>query len=125
MRYLKHFESERDEVFGCDKDDIKECFDSYLDDYTLQVIFGKKLHQFDVMDVNVTTKDVKLGFQPYIRVRMIPRQKLSPYELSSVLSSYDFDESKLETQSRLSDYDLVIKNVEIEVSSIVFLIYKQ
>lgn len=125
MKHLKQFESERMDVFGCESSDIKECFDSFLDDYTLQVIFGKKLHQFDVMDVNVTSKDVKLGFQPYIRVRMIPRQKLSPYELSSVLSSYDFNESKLETQSRLSDYDLLIKNVEIEVSSIVFLIYKQ
>ena len=52
-------------------------------------------------------------------------EKLSTYELSSVLSSEEFNESKLETNARLSDYDLVIKNVEIEVLSIVFLIYKQ
>ena len=125
MKHLKQFESERLDLWGVDKEDIKMCFDSFIDDYQLQVIFGKKLHQFDVVDVNVETKDVKLGFQPYVRVRLIPRQKLSTYELSSVLSSEEFNESKLETQSRLSDYDLVIKNVEIEVLSIVFLIYKQ
>lgn len=125
MKHLKQFESERLDLWGVDKEDIKMCFDSFIDDYQLQVIFGKKLHQFDVVDVNVETKDVKLGFQPYVRVRLIPRQKLSPYELSSVLSSEEFNESKLETNSRLSDYDLVIKNVEIEVLSIVFLIYKQ
>ena len=125
MKHLKQFESERLDLWGVDKEDIKMCFDSFIDDYQLQVIFGKKLHQFDVVDVNVETKDVKLGFQPYARVRLIPRQKLSPYELSSVLSSEEFNESKLETNARLSDYDLVIKNVEIEVLSIVFLIYKQ
>jgi len=125
MKHLKKFESERLEIWGVDKEDVKMCFDSFLDDYTLQVIFGKKLHQFDVVDVNVETKDVKLGFQPYVRVRLIPRVKLSAYELSSILSSTEFTDSKLETASRLSDYDLVIKNIEIEVSSIVFLIYKQ
>ena len=125
MKHLKQFESERLDLWGVDKEDIKMCFDSFIDDYQLQVIFGKKLHQFDVVDVNVETKDVKLGFQPYVRVRLIPRQKLSTYELSSVLSSEEFNESKLETNARLSDYDLVIKNVEIEVLSIVFLIYKQ
>ena len=125
MKHLKQFESERLDLWGVDREDIKMCFDSFIDDYQLQVIFGKKLHQFDVVDVNVETKDVKLGFQPYVRVRLIPRQKLSPYELSSLLSSEEFNESKLETNARLSDYDLVIKNVEIEVLSIVFLIYKQ
>jgi hypothetical protein len=124
MRHLKKYESERQEVFGCDRDDVKECFDSYLDDFSINVVFGKKLHQFDVLDVNVTSGDISLGFQPYIRVRLTSRVKISPYDLFNYMNSDEFKESKLEVIGRLSEYDLEVKNVQIEVSSIIFLIYK-
>lgn len=124
MKHLKKFESERYEVFGCDRDDVKECFDSYLDDFIINVVFGKKLHQFDLLDVDVTSGDVNLGFQPYIRVRLTPRVKKSGHDLFNYLSSEDFKESKLEVIGRLSEYDLEVKNVQIEVCSIIFLIYK-
>jgi hypothetical protein len=122
MIHLKKFESERSEVFGCDRDDVKECFDSYLDDFIINVVFGEKLHQFDFL--YVTSGDVSLGFQPYIRVRLTPRIKISQYDLSNYLNSDEFKESKLEVIGRLSEYDLEIKNVQIDFCSIIFLIYK-
>jgi hypothetical protein len=124
MIHLKKFESERSEVFGCDRDDVKECFDSYLDDFIINVVFGEKLHQFDFLYVDVTSGDVSLGFQPYIRVRLTPRIKISQYDLSNYLNSDEFKESKLEVIGRLSEYDLEMKNVQIDFCSIIFLIYK-
>jgi hypothetical protein len=49
---------------------------------------------------------------------------MSSYDLFNYLNSDEFKESKLEVIGRLSEYDLEVKNVQIEVSSIIFLIYK-
>jgi DNA-directed RNA polymerase len=96
MNHLKHFEN-REEVWNVNRDDIKETFIDLVDDFQIIITFGKKLHQFNVIDTKVTNQDIKLGFQPYIQVRLTSLDKKSPYQLSQYINSDYF----LERQSEI------------------------
>ena len=122
MNYLKYFEG-REEVWNVNRDDIKETFSDLIDDFQIIVTFGKKLHQFNVLDTKVTNQDIKLGFKPYIQVRLTSLDKTSPYQLSQYINSDDFLERQSEIVSRLDYYDLELVKVYVEVNSIIFLIY--
>jgi len=124
MNHLKYFENKED-IWNVDKDDIKETFIDFVDDFQIIVTFGKKLHQFNVIDTKITNQDIKLGFQPYIQVRLTSLNKTSPYQLSQYINSDDFLERQSEIVSRLDYYDLELVKVYIEVSSIIFLIYSK
>ena len=122
MNYLKYFEG-REEVWNVNRDDIKETFSDFIDDFQIIVTFGKKLHQFNVLDTKVTNQDIKLGFKPYIQVRLNSLDKTSPYQLSQYINSDDFLERQSEIVSRLDYYDIELVKVYVEVNSIIFLIY--
>ena len=122
MNHLKNFEN-REEIWNVDRDDIKETFIDFVDDFQVIVTFGKKLHQFNVIDTKITNQDIKLGFKPYIQVRLTSLDKTSPYKLSQYINSDDFLERQSEIVSRLDYYDLELHKVYVEVSSIIFLIY--
>jgi hypothetical protein len=122
MNYLKYFEG-REEVWNVNRDDIKETFSDFIDDFQIIVTFGKKLHQFNILDTKVTNQDIKLGFKPYIQVRLTSLDKTSPYKLSQYINSDDFLERQSELVSRLDYYDLELVKVHVEVNSIIFLIY--
>ena len=122
MNHLKHFEN-REEVWNVNRDDIKETFIDFVDDFQIIITFGKKLHQFNVIDTKVTNQDIKLGFQPYIQVRLTSLDKTSPYQLSQYINSDYFLERQSEIVSRLNYYDLELAKVHVEVNSIIFLIY--
>ena len=122
MNYLKYFEG-REEVWNVNRDDIKETFSDFIDDFQIIVTFGKKLHQFNVLDTKVTNQDIKLGFKPYIQVRLTSLDKTSPYQLSQYINSDDFLERQSEIVSRLDYYDIELVKVYVEVNSIIFLIY--
>ena len=122
MRYLKSFEN-RTEIWNLDKDDVKEVFSDFIDDFRVSIVFGKKLHQFNVVDTNITDQDIKLGFKPYIQVRLVSEDKSSPYSLSQYINSDEFLERQSEIISKLEYFDLELHKVYVEVSSIIFLIY--
>ena len=122
MNYLKYFEG-REEVWNVNRDDIKETFSDFIDDFQIIVTFGKKLHQFNILDTKVTNQDIKLGFKPYIQVRLTSLDKTSPYKLSQYINSDDFLERQSELVSRLDYYDIELSKVHVEVNSIIFLIY--
>jgi hypothetical protein len=122
MKYLNYFES-REEVWNVNRDDIKETFSDFIDDFQIIITFGKKLHQFNVLDTKVTNQDIKLGFKPYIQVRLTSLDKTSPYRLSQYINSEDFLDRQSELVSRLDYYDLELVKVHVEVNSIIFLIY--
>jgi len=122
MNYLKYFEG-REEVWNVNRDDVKETFSDFIDDFQIIVTFGKKLHQFNVLDTKVTNQDIKLGFKPYIQVRLNSLDKTSPYQLSQYINSDDFLDRQSEIVSRLDYYDLELVKVYVEVNSIIFLIY--
>ena len=122
MNHLKYFEG-REEVWNVNRDDIKEVFSDFIDDFQIIVTFGKKLHQFNILDTKVTNQDIKLGFKPYIQVRLTSLDKTSPYKLSQYINSDDFLERQSELVSRLDYYDLELVKVYVEVNSIIFLIY--
>jgi hypothetical protein len=122
MNHLKNFEN-REEIWNVDRDDIKETFIDFVDDFQVIVTFGKKLHQFNVIDTKITNQDIKLGFQPYIQVRLTSLDKTSPYKLSQYINSDEFLERQKEIISRLDYNDLNINKIYVEVSSIIFLIY--
>ena len=122
MNYLKYFEG-RKEVWNVNRDDIKEVFSDFIDDFQIIVTFGKKLHQFNILDTKVTNQDIKLGFKPYINVRLTSLDKTSPYQLSQYINSDDFLERQSEIVSRLDYCDLELSKVHVEVNSIIFLIY--
>jgi hypothetical protein len=122
MNHLKYFEN-KDDIWNVDKDDIKETFIDFVDDFQIIVNFGKKLHQFNVIDTKITNQDIKLGFQPYIQVRLTSLNKTSPYQLSQYINSDDFLDRQSELVSRLDYYDLELVKVHVELSSIIFLIY--
>ena len=120
MKYLKSFEN-RTDIWNVDKDDVKEVFSDFIDDFRVSVVFGKKLHQFNVVDTNVTDQDIKLGFKPYIQVRLVSEDR--PYTLSQYINSDEFLERQSEIVSKLEYFDLELHKVYVEVSSIIFLIY--
>ncbi len=122
MRYLKSFEN-RSEIWNVDRDDVMEVFSDFIDDFRISVVFGKKLHQFNVVDTNVTDQDIKLGFKPYINVRLVLENKTSPYTLSQYINSDEFLERQTEIVSKLDYLDLELVKVYVEVNSIIFLIY--
>jgi hypothetical protein len=122
MNYLNYFES-REEVWNVNRDDIKETFSDFIDDFQIIITFGKKLHQFNILDTKVTNQDIKLGFKPYIQVRLTSLDKTSPYRLSQYINSDDFLDRQSELVSRLDYYDLELVKVHVEVNSIIFLIY--
>jgi len=122
MRYLKSFEN-RTEIWNLDKDDVKEVFSDFIDDFRVSIVFGKKLHQFNVVDTNITDQDIKLGFKPYIQVRLVSEDKSSPYSLGQYINSDEFLERQSEIISKLEYFDLELHKVYVEVSSIIFLIY--
>ncbi len=122
MRYLKSFEN-RSEIWNVDRDDVMEVFSDFIDDFRVSVVFGKKLHQFNVVDTNVTDQDIKLGFKPYINVRLVLENKTSPYTLSQYINSDEFLERQTEIVSKLDYLDLELHKVYVEVNSIIFLIY--
>ena len=122
MNYLKYFEG-REEVWNVNRDDIKEVFSDFIDDFQIIITFGKKLHQFNVLDTKVTNQDIKLGFKPYINVRLTSLDKTSPYRLSQYINSDDFLDRQSELVSRLDYYDIELVKVHVEVNSIIFLIY--
>ena len=122
MKYLNYFES-REEVWNVNRDDIKETFSDFIDDFQIIITFGKKLHQFNVVDTKITNQDIKLGFKPYIQVRLTSLDKTSPYGLSQYINSDDFLDRQSELVSRLDYYDLELVKVYVEVNSIIFLIY--
>ncbi len=122
MKYLKSFEN-RTDIWNVDKDDVKEVFSDFIDDFRVSVVFGKKLHQFNVVDTNVTDQDIKLGFKPYIQVRLVSEDRPSPYILSQYINSDEFLERQSEIVSKLDYFDLELVKVYVEVNSIIFLIY--
>jgi len=122
MKYLKFFE-DRTDIWNVDRDDVKEIFVDFIDDFGVSVVFGKKLHQFNVLDTDVTDQDIKLGFKPYIQVRLSSMNKTSPYDLSRYINSDDFLQRQSEIVSKLDYYNLELVKVHVEVNSIIFLIY--
>jgi hypothetical protein len=122
MNHLKNFES-REEIWNVNRDDIKETFIDFVDDFQIIITFGKKLHQFNVLDTKVTNQDIKLGFKPYIQVRLASLNKTSPYQLSQYINSDYFLDRQKEIVSKLDYFDLELHKVYVEVSSIIFLIY--
>jgi hypothetical protein len=124
MRLKRFFESYKtEEVFGSTEDDIKEVFIDFIDDFQININFGKKLHQFNIVDTKVTNQDIKLGFKPYIQVRLSSIDSTSPYKLSGYINSDEFLERQSEIVSKLDYFDLELHKVYVEVSSIIFLIY--
>jgi hypothetical protein len=71
----------------------------------------------------VTNQDIKLGFKPYIQVRLSSIDSTSPYKLSGYINSDEFLERQSEIVSKLDYFDLELHKVYVEVSSIIFLIY--
>jgi len=126
MKYLRYFES-REENWNVERDDIIEIFSDFIDEFNVTVVFGKRLHQFDVVDVKITDQDIKLGFKYYSKVRLIPLDKKSPWELSQYINSNVFLERQSEVVSKLDYYDLELTEVFVEStpSSILFLIYSK
>jgi hypothetical protein len=126
MKYLRYFES-REEDWNVERDDIIEIFSDFIDEFNVTVVFGKRLHQFDVVDVKITDQDIKLGFKYYSKVRLIPLDKKSPWELSQYINSNVFLERQSEVVSKLDYYDLELNKVFVEStpSSILFLIYSK
>ncbi len=122
MKYLKSFEN-RTDIWNVEREDVMEVFSDFIDDFRVSVVFGKKLHQFNVLDTNVTDQDIKLGFKPYINVRLVLEGKTSPYSLSQYINSDEFLERQAEIVSKLDYLDLELHKVYVEVSSIIFLIY--
>lgn len=126
MKYLKHFKKIV-ENFNIERDDILEIFSDFMDDFQVTCVFGKKLHQFNVVDVDITDQDIELGFKYYSQVRLIPLFKRTPYELSSYINSDEFLERQSEVVSKLDYHDLELHKVFIESTpvSILFLIYSK
>ena len=126
MKHLRHFESS-EENWNVEREDILEIFSDFMDDFQVTCVFGKRLHQFDVVDVKITDQDIKLGFKYYSQVRLIPLNKKSPWELSQYINSDDFLERQSEIVSKLDYYDLELTKVFVEStpSSILFLIYSK
>jgi hypothetical protein len=126
MKYLRYFESS-EEIWNVERDDIIEIFSDFMDDFQVTCVFGKRLHQFNVVDVKITDQDIKLGFKYYSQVRLIPLNKKSPWELSQYINSDDFLERQSEIVSKLDYYDLELTKVFVEStpSSILFLIYSK
>jgi predicted RNA-binding protein len=122
MKYLKSFES-RTDIWNVDVEDVKEIFSDFIDDFRISVVFGKKLHQFNVVDTNVTDQDIKLGFKPYIQVRLVSEDRQKPYTLNQYINSDEFLGRQSEIVSKLDYLDLELHKVYVEVSSIIFLIY--
>lgn len=122
MNYLRRFES-RNEIWNVEKADVAEIFSDFIDDFSVIVIFGKKLHQFNVVDTEITAGDIKLGFKPYIQVRLTHFNKTNSFGLSHYINEEDFLQRQSEIVSRLDYYDLELVKVHIEVNSIIFLIY--
>lgn len=118
MIHLKRFEN-IEENWDIDKEDIKEIFSDFIDDFQIIVIFGKKLQQYSL----ATGPDLKLGFKLYIQVKLTSLNKTSPYQLSQYINSDDFLDRQSELVSRLDYYDLELVKVHVELSSIIFLIY--
>jgi hypothetical protein len=126
MKYLRYFESS-EESWNVERDDIIEIFSDFMDDFQVTCVFGKRLHQFNVVDVKITDQDIKLGFKYYSQVRLIPLNKKSPWELSQYINSDEFLERQSEIVSKLDYYDLELTKVFVEStpSSILFLIYSK
>ena len=122
MKYLKYFENRKD-FWNADREDVKEVFSDFIDDFRISVVFGKKLHQFNVVDTNITDQDIKLGFKPYIQVRLVSEDKSSPYSLGQYINSDEFLERQSEIVSKLDYLYLELVKVYVEVNSIIFLIY--
>jgi hypothetical protein len=124
MRLKKYFESyNTEEVFGANEDDIKDVFNDFIDDFNIHIAFCKKLHQFNIVDTKVTNQDIKLGFKPYIQVRLISLDTTNPTKLNGYINSDEFIERQKEIVSKLDYFDLELHRVYVEVSSIIFLIY--
>ena len=133
MKYLKYFENS--EIgWSVERDDIIETFNDFVDEFNVTVVFGKRLHQFDVVDVKIAdhiilpgVQDIKLGFKYYAKVRLIPLDKKSPWQLSNYINSDYFIERQSEIVSKLDYHDLELTKVFVEStpSSILFLIYSK
>lgn len=126
MRYLKYFENS--EIgWSVERDDIIEIFNDFVDEFNTTVVFGKRLYQFDVVDVKVTDQDIKLGFKYYAKVRLIPLDKKSPWQLTHYINSDYFIERQSEIVSKLDYHDLELHKVFVESApcSILFLIYSK
>ena len=128
MKYLRYFES-NEQNWNVERDDIIEIFSDFNDDFDVTVVFGKRLHQFNVIDVKITDQDINLGFKYYSQVRLIPFDKKNPWELSQYINSDEFLERQSEVVSKLDYYDLELTKVFVSVestpSSILFLIYSK
>ncbi len=126
MKHLRHFESSK-ENWNVEREDILEIFSDFMDDFQVTCVFGKKLHQFNVIDVKITDQDINLGFKYYSQVRLIPLDKKSPWQLSQYINSDEFIERQSEVISKLAYYDLELNKVFVEStpSSILFLIYSK
>jgi hypothetical protein len=126
MKHLRHFESS-EENWNVEREDILEIFSDFMDDFQVTCVFGKKLHQFNVIDVKITDQDINLGFKYYSQVRLIPLDKKSPWQLSQYINSDEFIERQSEVISKLEYYDLELHKVFVEStpSSILFLIYSK
>jgi len=126
MKHLRHFESS-EENWNVEREDILEIFSDFMDDFQVTCVFGKKLHQFNVIDVKITDQDINLGFKYYSQVRLIPLDKKSPWQLSQYINSDEFIERQSEVISKLDYYDLELYKVFVEStpSSILFLIYSK
>lgn len=126
MKHLKKFEN-NERNWNVERDDIIEIFSDFMDDFSVTCVFGKKLHQFNVVDIKITDQDINLGFKYYSQVRLIPLDKKSAWELSQYINSVEFIERQSEIVSKLDYYDLELHKVFVEStpSSILFLIYSK
>jgi hypothetical protein len=123
MKYLNYFES-REDIWNVNRDDIKETFIDFIDDFQIIITFGKKLQQHSLTGYySAAGPDIKLEFKPYIQVKLTSLNKTSPYRLSQYINSDDFLDRQSELVSRLDYYDLELVKVHVELSSIIFLIY--
>jgi len=125
MIHLKQFEN-REEIWNVNREDIKEIFNDFIDEFELIITFGKKLQKSSLSTgpvVFIKPPDIVFGFKPYIQIRLISLDKTSPYRLGQYINSGEFSERKKEINSKLDYNDLFIDKVYIEVNSIIFLIY--
>lgn len=118
MIHLKRFEN-IEENWDIDKEDIKEIFNDFIDEFEIIITFGKKLQQYNL----ATGPDIKFRFKNFIKVNLIPLEDINQYKLSEFFNSDYFSERISEILSKLGYHDLELFKAYVEINSIIFLIY--
>lgn len=119
MKHLEIFENDNSE-FDVTEDDIIDIFNDFEDEgYKIVVRFGKRLHQFNEIDTDVTNQNIKMGFKLSIWVYLT-----SSYMDSTVFSrSEKYINLMEEIKYRLNTLNLYIKEVDKSKNQINILIY--